>query len=56
MDLPITAAWIGVDQVHSMTGDDPFGLTGTRTLRPSRGAGVAPRQAGAPGADGARPP
>jgi hypothetical protein len=56
MDVPFTAAWIGVDQVHSMAGDDPFGPTGTRTLCPSRGVGVVLRQAGAPGSDGARPP
>jgi hypothetical protein len=56
MDVPITVAWIGEDQVHSMAGDYPLALTGIRTLRPSRGAGVAPHQTGVTGADGARPP
>lgn len=55
MNLPITAAWIGVDQVNAMAGDYLRGLTGTGTLCTSCRAAAVLRQAGATGLDGARP-
>ena len=50
------ATWIDMDQVNAMADDYLPGPTGTETFCASRSTGVAPRQAGATGPEGARPP